>query len=269
MSEITVKVPAKVVLTGEHAVVYGKMAIAAAIALPMTITLSLSGSLEPGITVNYQGNSNFLSWDTAAALQNTVSLEGVISFMTLKIHPEATTHSFTYRITSEVPLAAGLGSSASLCVGLSAVLLVQPTQKSTGVSPDLQLISQYALEGENLVHGKASGLDSTTVALGGFICFNSHTPRPLVLPVVSFRVLIVNSNTPKLTSRNIQKVRDFKEIHPELTESILQSIHITSQDLEKALLQNDIRTAKSLLQVNQGLLLALGLSSPVLDEILQ
>lgn len=269
MNEITVVVPAKVVLSGEHAVVYGKMAIAAAIALPMTITLSLSCSLEPGITIHYQGNSNFLSWETAVSLQNTVSLEGVISFMTLKIHPEAHSHSFTYKVTSEVPLAAGLGSSASLCVGLSAVLLVQFTQKSTGISPDFEQISEYSLQGENFIHGKASGLDNTTVALGGFISFKSHIHRQLLLPTVSFRILIVNSNTPKLTSRNIQKVKDSKETHPELTEAILQSIHLVSQDLEQALMQNDICTAKTLLQVNQGLLVALGVSSPVLNEILQ
>ena len=52
MQKYAVSVPGKVILTGEHAVVYGSLAIAASINIRSTITMTINSSLDPLITIH-------------------------------------------------------------------------------------------------------------------------------------------------------------------------------------------------------------------------
>ncbi|KAL2327153.1 hypothetical protein Fmac_020580 [Flemingia macrophylla] len=75
----------------------------------------------------------------------------------------------TVVVTSELPLGAGLGSSASFCVALAAVFLACTDSVSLDVNhqgwlsfgeKDLELVNKWAFEGEKIIHGKPSGIDN-------------------------------------------------------------------------------------------------------------
>lgn len=81
----------------------------------------------------------------------------------------------TIVVTSDLPLGAGLGSSAAFCVSLTAALLSSSNSVHLDKNhqgwlmygeSDLDLLNKWAFEGEKIIHGKPSGLDNTVSAYG-------------------------------------------------------------------------------------------------------
>lgn len=81
----------------------------------------------------------------------------------------------TVVISSELPLGAGLGSSAAFCVALAAALLSVTDSVSVDLcqqgwhsfgEKELDLVNKWAFEGEKIIHGKPSGIDNTVSAYG-------------------------------------------------------------------------------------------------------
>ena len=92
------------------------------------------------------------------------------------------------RVASQLPLSSGLGSSASFAVALATgcCRLRRQEQRPDDVTLDaldqttLELINQWAYEGERLVHENPSGVDNTVVTFGGALAFRRTLP-PVVL----------------------------------------------------------------------------------------
>lgn len=81
-------------------------------------------------------------------------------------------------ITSELPLGSGLGSSAAICVALSAAFLAFSKSASLDKGHqgwlnfgenELELLNKWAYEGEKIIHGKPSGIDNTVSTYGRYL----------------------------------------------------------------------------------------------------
>ena len=134
---ITVSVPGKVHLVGEHAVVYGKPALLAAINLRLTVTAQ-------------EGTNDATGYVTQI-------LEIVKKHFHVSSIPKLTIH-------SEILSGYHLGSSAAVAVGVIAA-----TSYFLKKIWNPQLFNQLAYEAEKLQHGNPSGGDNTAVTFGGFI----------------------------------------------------------------------------------------------------
>ena len=193
-----------------------------------------------------------------------------------------------YTLRSTIPIGAGLGSSASISVCLSAALLLQirtlagPHQDQPPEEARLQLerINRWAFVGEMCLHGNPSGVDNTVSAGGKAVLFKrtDYAKPPTVIPLRNFPelpLLLVNTRQTRSTAKEVAKVGALKERMPVVTELILNAIDRLTESAHELLSsptydEKDPQTADTLgtlMNINHGLLVSLGVSHPRLDRI--
>jgi mevalonate kinase len=331
MPPFMVSAPGKVIVYGEHAVVHGKAAIAAAISLRSYLHVSfLSKSNRtvklrfPDIQMEHTWDIDLLPWDSfsksgkkkyyydlvtsldpdlMAAIQpfiDQVSPKAPESIR--KIH-HASACSFlylflslasrkvppcVYTLRSTIPIGAGLGSSASISVCLSTAMLLQiralsgPHQDQPPQECELNIerINRWAFVGEMCIHGNPSGVDNTVSSGGKAVLFQrrDYDKPPLVVPLHSFPelpLLLVNTRQSRSTATEVAKVANLRNVHPALTENILNAIGLVTESAHKLLTSPDfdstspdaLRHLGELVTINHGLLVSLGVSHPKLERI--
>ncbi|PSN65626.1 mevalonate kinase [Corynespora cassiicola Philippines] len=331
MPPFMVSAPGKVIVYGEHAVVHGKAAIAAAISLRSYLLVSfLSKSHRtvtmrfPDVHMEHTWNLDELPWDAFNApgkkkyyydLVTTLDddlLAAIAPFIDQvsphasesirKIH-HASARSFlylflslasrktapcVYTLRSTIPIGAGLGSSASVSVCLSAALLLQiralsgPHQDQPPTECELQIerINRWAFVGEMCIHGNPSGVDNTVSAGGKAILFQrtGDGKAPRIVPLHGFPelpLLLVNTRQSRSTATEVAKVGTLKKLHPALTENILDAIGLVTESAYKLITSPDfdpnshasLKHLGDLITINHGLLVSLGVSHPKLERI--
>ena len=323
--------PGKVIVYGEHAVVHGKAAMAAAVSLRsylLVTTLSKSQrtiSLRfPDIGLSHTWDIDALPWSTFShpsrkkmyydlvttldpdlvkAMQPHLSdVSPQATGESKKIHQAAATaflylflslgnQTFPgsiYALRSTLPIGAGLGSSASICVCLSSALLLQirtlagphPDQPSEEAELQIERINRWAFVGEMCMHGNPSGVDNTVSSSGKAVLFKreDYTKAPKVTPLRNFPelpLLLVNTKQARSTATEVAKVGALKESLPAITEAILHTIDAVTLSAYKLITsasfnEKDPHTTETLgklMNVNHGQLVSLGVSHPRLERI--
>lgn len=193
-----------------------------------------------------------------------------------------------YTLRSTIPIGAGLGSSASICVCLAAALLLQirtlsgphPDQPADEARLQIERINRWAFVGEMCIHGNPSGVDNTVATQGKAVVFQrtDYTKPPRVKPLWNFPelpLLLVDTRQPKSTAAEVAKVAALKKAQPEITESILSAIDKVSMGAAELIARDDFDSTTTesleelgkLMTINHGLLNALGVSHPRLERI--
>ena len=326
-----VSAPGKVIVFGEHAVVHGKAAMAAAISLrSYLLVTSLSKShrtislVFPDVGLDHTWNIDDLPWnvfsegvkkpkyyDLVTSLDERILLalkphiEGVspdskgekgnilrkaaLAFLYVFLCLGSPTSSACkYTLRSTLPIGAGLGSSASVSVCLSAALLKQAQvlagphldQPEEEVEVQLDRINKWAFVGELCIHGNPSGVDNTVATRGKAVLFKreDYTKPPRARPLKEFPelpLLVVDTKVSRSTATEVAKVAARRKKYPEVTEHVLDSIDkvtmsaynlITSDDFDP-LSEANIEHLGDLFRINHGLLVSLGVSHPKLEHI--
>lgn len=226
-------VPGKAILFGEHAVVYGRPAIAMPLH-ELRLTARLAGPGEPELDEAVR-----VAW---RLLERSGDPPPV-------------------RIESSLPIGAGLGSSAALSVAL--VRLLGP--------PHLEAESVAALahELERLYHGTPSGLDTTVVALERAVWFQRGQPPEPLQPGRRLRFLLVDSGRRASTAGVVGEVRERAQAEPAVCKALFDSIGWIAREGRRLLTEGDGPALGRLMVENQRLLQSLGVSSPELDGLVE
>jgi mevalonate kinase len=326
-----VSAPGKVIVFGEHAVVHGKTAIAAAISLRsylLVTTLSKSQRtitlVFPDIRLDHTWTMDDLPWaifshatkrrkyydlvtaldtDLVRAMQpHIIGVSTHLAEHERKIH-QAAASSFlylflslstssapgcVYTLRSTLPIGAGLGSSASICVCISAALLKQlhilsgphHDQPPEEISTQIERINRWAFVGELCIHGNPSGVDNTVSTRGKAVLFKrtNYQMPPQVTPLSTFPelpLLLVNTKQSRSTSKEVAKVAAMKEKYPGITEATLNSIDQVTKSAHKLITSPDfdvdadcnLEHLGDLFRINHGHLVSLGVSHPKLEYI--
>ncbi|XVF06116.1 hypothetical protein REPUB_Repub06bG0020100 [Reevesia pubescens] len=319
--EITARAPGKIILAGEHAVVHGYTAVASSINLYTVVSLRLGSEDED--TIKLQLNevgldfswpierikqvlshlgSPFSSTPTSCSVDTVKSINALIneqSFPEKKTGLASGVCAFiwlytsilgfkpaTVIVTSELPVGAGLGSSAAYCVALSAALLALSDSVKLDVSqkgwlmfkePDVDLLNRWAFEGEKIIHGRPSGVDNSVSTFGNMIKFKSGSMTRLSSNM-PLRMLITNTKVGRDTKALVTNVSARKSRHPDTMYSVLNAIESISQEWstiiqshavdDQSLTGNEERL-RELMEMNQGLLLSIGVSHEAIEIVLQ
>lgn len=193
-----------------------------------------------------------------------------------------------YTLRSTIPVSAGLGSSASVSVCLSAALLIQlrtlsgphPDQPPDEARLQIERINRWAFVSEMCIHGNPSGVDNTVATQGKAVVFQrtDYSKPPSVRPLWDFPelpLLLVDTKQAKSTAHEVAKVARLKETHPELMDTVLDAMDKVTNTAAELLADDDfddgreecLQKVGELMTINHGLLVALGVSHPRLERV--
>jgi mevalonate kinase len=182
---------------------------------------------------------------------------------TLK-HIGSSAHGVHVNVECEIPVAAGLGSSAS-----TTVAIISAVAKSKGVELNKKEIFKLAFVPESFLHGKPSGVDQATCIYGGMIQFTRpssvKTIRPKKDPVMLVCDTGIHHATRTLVGGVVQKSqRERKDFQNYLVE-----VREISNGVVKALREGDDEDLGLLMYQNHELLRKIGVSHPKLDQLVE
>jgi mevalonate kinase len=206
-----ISAPGKIILSGEHAVVYGYPAIATAVNL--RLAASKSGKIE-----------------------------------------------------SDIPIGAGMGSSAAFAAA-SSVFKVGKL--------DLEKINNFAYKLEKGLHGNPSGVDNTIVTYGGFLWYRKESESfktfKQITPKVKLpKLFLLNSGKPvESTKEMVTHVADLYKKRKNSVDSIFKEIETVTKGFLRFLLKETSADFGELMQDNEKLLEGLGVVSKKTKQIIR
>ncbi len=272
--------PGKIILLGEHAVVYDKLGISAAAGKYTNICIDSINDDTIFIKSNNLGLKDKKNKDEIFKVVeqiNSLREEGKINeikdmakrdkllpsfFVVGKIMIEYGFKPCSIEINSDVPK--NLGSSASVFNGIAKGL-----SEFSGLNLNKEKVGYFANEGDKVVHGTPSGIDAYTIAYGGW---NSYRKSEGVKPLensLRINLVIIDSGEPARTGETVALVKKLRDENLLLVNEIMDKLDIISQSGLEALRNNDINNVgTSMLKYYQELK-KLNISTPKLDEIVQ
>ena len=255
---------AKIILLGEHSVVYGRHAIAA------PIPLSIRAEVKP----QDSGPTELLSprWGVELTLHEPThadnSLHKSLDLITRRLGVQG--RSMQVEVFPHVPRAVGLGASAAL-----AVAVIRAIARAYNLTLDNERINDIAYECEQIAHGTPSGIDNTLATYGRPILFRKgepSRPQPLIREIHApepIPVVIGLSGVRTLTAETVGRVRAAWQANPERYEAIFSQIDDLALAGAEALARGDIEELGELMNIDHGLLNALGVSCWEIEELVQ
>ena len=310
--QITVSAPSKVILHGEHAVVYGKSAVAASLDLRTKMYLTPLSDRQhhvlevdfPDVRVKHSWKgedveNHLLKHRPSTFPRNEISsvflglVQDFIRKTGDRYHQDLQLASLTcffylysilcqefvpmkIKVESDIPIGAGLGSSAALSVCLAAGLHAIQSGKAQLDQHDQEYVCQLAFLSEKILHGKPSGIDNAVSTYGGFLHFQNGCIEPIEpLKSINLRILLVNSHIARQTKDLVSKVKAQYDKDPSAVEPIFEAIHGTSKLFLETLAsigkegdtEDKYTVLNDLICYNQRLLETLQVSHPSLDAI--
>ena len=238
----------KVILLGEHAVVYGVPAIAAG------LDRGASAVAKPAASSRLEiGGQSFTPSDGSDVGRAVAELLGALG---------AGAHELV--VESELPLGAGLGSSAAMAVGCARAVL-----EANGGEDSRERVVAAALAWERIFHGNPSGIDTEAASRGGCFWFvRGEPPEPIRLarPLV---LAIAVAGPPASTKSMVESVARLRERRPAVFDKTLEGIRSLVKNARLALEAGDLPGLGRLMDLNQMLLAGLHVSTEEIERACQ
>ena len=253
----TSSAPGKIILFGEHAVVYGRPALAVPV-LQVQAQAEVTASPRRGIwidapNIGLSAELNRLPSDhpLAAVVHNLLFSLGVSPFPDLEI-----------RITSSIPVASGLGSGAAVSVAL-----IRALSAHLGRPLSDEQVSAFTYEIEKLHHGTPSGIDNTVITYACPVYFIRGRVMETFTLGGSFTFVIGDTGISAPTRESVGDVRRLWEFDPQRWEPVFDEIGRIVDRARQGLEGGDIEALGPLMDRNHALLRELTVSSAELDQL--
>lgn len=256
----TVSASGKIILLGEHAVVYGKPAIAVPLSALRANAQIIPSTLNSGlrITAVDLGNREFVVNSHSAESQEPLVVAARLLLNNLNCPPP----DMHIILHSDIPLASGMGSGAAITTALFralAYLVGKPL-------PDARM-NELVYEIEKIYHGTPSGIDNTVIVFEQPIYFVRGNPIEHLIIAQPLTLLVADTGVAASTKIAVDDVRTSYETDRSSTTKILDSIAELVVTGRIALEQGDHHTLGKVMNENHKLLQQLTVSSPLLDKL--
>jgi mevalonate kinase len=255
----TSSAPGKIILFGEHAVVYGRPALA----VPVTqvqATATVSENSRGGVWI--EAPNIDLSCELSRLAPDHplgAVVNSVFSSLGISRPPACTVY-----LQSTIPVAAGLGSGAAVSVAILRALsafLENPLSD--------ERVNNLAFEAEKLHHGSPSGIDNTVITYVRPVYFIKGKPIKTFRVGSAFTIVIGDTGLPAPTKESIGVVKNLWKAEPSHWEKIFDRVGEIVWNARQAIERGDGLELGRLMDANQALLQEMTVSSVELDHLVE
>jgi len=250
--------PGKVILFGEHFVVYGVKAILCSINKRVTVTAEKTS--ERKISINSKIGK--LDLDPNKLISEINSPLKPFYYLANKAIENKDT-GIHIQIDSEIPLGAGLGSSSACCVAGAAAIF-----KLFG-DISKEKILKLAIEAERTIFENTSGADCTVCTYGGIMEYDKNNGFKKIEHEPNFQLVIINSNIEHSTQSMVSKVKEFEKRNKEEFSRLSNLESKVIEDVLKLIKENKMQEIGQKMNQNQEYLENIGISNNELTNMIK
>lgn len=238
----------KVILLGEHAVVYGSPALA--VGIQRGVTATARAAETPSIQI---GEHQARSGDPSPLGQ---ALRALVSALGVGPH--------RVEVSLDLPPGRGLGASAAIAVAVARSLL-----SAAGEEPADERVLVAADAWERVFHGTPSGVDAAAAANGGCLIFRrGEGPTPILVARPLILVIGV-AGPPAGTREMVEQVRALRERRPDVVQKSVEGIAALVKNASLCVTSGDLPGLGRLMDLNQMLLAGLFVSTDGIEQACQ
>lgn len=241
----------KVILFGEHAVVYGRHALA--LPVPGAVRAVASTGVD----------------ETSLHVREWSLTESATSPIVAKVLDElgCADQAFKIDVSSKLPPGKGLGSSAAV-----AVAVTRAVAKAADIDIDDDRVNEIAFACERIMHGTPSGVDNTVSCYARPILFSrgeGKTATQIVEVDESLPIVVAIAHGTGATDAMVAGVRERRELAIESFDELFDQIDRVSRAGARALAERDYEQLGQLMNACHGLLNAIGVSTAELEHMVE
>jgi mevalonate kinase len=261
MPAISGHAPGKVILFGEHAVVYGRPAIAVPLTQVSAHVVALADIRAPANTITIESvgvldrvNLNDLAEDNPLAKAVRLTLQALSA---------DSIPSVTLRIQSSIPISAGLGSGAAVSVAL-----IRALTAFLGLHMPDEQVNELAFEVEKLHHGNPSGIDNSVVTYARPVYFKRNQLIQILKVANPFTIVVGDTGVAAPTAAAVAGVRSRWMADQNLFDDYFDQIGAITEQARTAIESGATDRLGPLMDENQSWLEKIGVSSPELETLI-
>ena len=250
--------PGKVILFGEHFVVYGIKSILCSINKRVTVTAEKTN--ERKISINSEIGKLVLEPNESISEINS-PLKPFYYLANKAIKDQNI--GLKIQIESEIPLGAGLGSSSACCVAGAAAIFKLFGEISK------EKILEIAIEAEKTIYQNTSGADCTVSTYGGLMEYDKNNGFRKIEDEPNFQLVIANSNIEHSTETMVSRVKEFENKNKEKFYELSNLESNLVNDVLKLIKENKIKGIGEKINQNQKFLEEIGISNEQLEAMIK
>jgi mevalonate kinase len=255
----TSSAPGKIILFGEHAVVYGRPALAVPVS-EVQATATVSEGTRPGVWISAADISLEAELgDLAAGHPLRSVIRGVFARLGIPSNP-----SISLQIHSTIPVASGLGSGAAVSVAI-----IRALSSFLGKTLPDEEVSALAYETEKLHHGTPSGIDNSVITFAEPVYFTKGKPIELLRVGTPFWLVIGDTGVVAPTKESVGDVRRLWEADTTSLEGVFDKIGRIAEQAKGRMERGEWRGLGELMNSNHALLRELSVSSNELERLVE
>ena len=250
--------PGKVILFGEHFVVYGIKSILCSINKRVTVTAEKTR--ERKILIESEiGKLVLEPNESISKINSPLKPFYYLANRALKEENEG----LKIQIESEIPLGAGLGSSSACCVAGAAAIfnLFGKISKKE--------ILELAIEAEKTIYQNTSGADCTVSTYGGLMEYDKNNGFRKIEDEPNFQLVIANSDIEHSTESMVSKVKEFENQNKDKFYELSSLESKLVNDVLKLIKENKIKEIGEKVNLNQKFLEEIGISNEKLEDMIK
>ena len=262
VTSTTSTAPAKFILFGEHAVVYGYPSIACPL-LQLKSTAKITPHCSP-----QNNHSRIIAPDInlVSSLDKSNRKHKLVKVINTILNSLNITSTFkdSIHVVSDIPLSSGLGSSASISTAV-----IKALNDHLNLNLTTEQINKFVYETEVIQHGSPSGVDNTVIAYEKPILYQKDYPTEALSPPVPLLFIVANSGTPSSTFNSINKFTKNYKNNKRVYDTAMQNITEIVREGKNAFNSGDYKLLGQLMNQNHEILDALGVTTQLTNILVK